>query len=379
MVFHRLPNQQDLSWFIDMHGQGRLKLDPPYQRKSVWTYKDKQEFLDTVLNNYPCPAIYLQKENTPRGPIYNVVDGKQRLSTVIDYHSSKKRLSKNFGISSLRGKKFSELSENVQTNYYNYIFMVEQIHSDKDVDWGEVFQRVNKNQKTLKEQELRHARFDGWFINRAEKETFDQAIWKDIGVSSKSRNSRMKDTEFVSILMLVILEKKFVGFPQWKIDELYAKYDVSYDEIPVDDAEDSYSDDEYDPDFSEITQENINCFEAKFESVRELINQMESTNSCISYHKKRLFTDLYSLWCLLVFEEDIAKLGHEVLAKKYKDFIEKIDNLFVQGKQGEIDSSTPKSLQVYYANSTGAATEEEPRNKRHESMKEYFLGIHNEN
>ena len=82
MAFIRNPNQQDLSWFIDMRTQGRLELDPPYQRKSVWTYKDKQFFLDTILNNYPCPAVYLQKENTDRGPLYNVVDGKQRLSTM---------------------------------------------------------------------------------------------------------------------------------------------------------------------------------------------------------------------------------------------------------------------------------------------------------
>jgi hypothetical protein len=41
----------------------------------------------------------------------------------------------------------------------------------------------------------------------------------------------MKDVEFISILMLVILENKFVGFPQWSIDDLYAKYDFDLAEV----------------------------------------------------------------------------------------------------------------------------------------------------
>ena len=41
----------------------------------------------------------------------------------------------------------------------------------------------------------------------------------------------MKDVEFISILMLVVLEKKFIGFPQIEIDALYAKYDFEIDEL----------------------------------------------------------------------------------------------------------------------------------------------------
>lgn len=64
MTIERIPNQQDLSWFIDMRGGKKLELNPPYQRRSVWTTKDKKFFLDTIFNNYPCPAIYLQKQIT---------------------------------------------------------------------------------------------------------------------------------------------------------------------------------------------------------------------------------------------------------------------------------------------------------------------------
>ena len=192
MTFLRSPNQQDLSWFVDMQAQGRLELNPEYQRKSVWTYKDKQFFLDTVFNNYPCPAVYLQKENTPTGPLYNVVDGKQRLSTVLDFYAGKIRINKEFSIVEMRGLKFKDLTEKRQSDFYNYIFMVEQIRSESSVDWGEVFQRVNKNQKKLTDQELRHARFDGWLISEAENEVIQKKdLWKTFGISSTGRAKRM--------------------------------------------------------------------------------------------------------------------------------------------------------------------------------------------
>lgn len=370
MVFIRTPNQQDLSWFIDMKRQNRLELDPPYQRKSVWTYKDKQYFLDTVLNNYPCPAIYLQKENTPDGPLYNVVDGKQRLSTVLDFFDGNIRLSKSFAIESLQGKKFNDLSEDYKSSFYNYIFMVEQIRSENDIQWSEVFQRVNKNQKTLKEQELRHAKFEGWFIERAEDEALS-SIWTTLGVSSKSRASRMKDVEFISVLMLVILENDFVGFPQSRIDELYAKYEFDLDELPQDEAELDLLD-ESDNNFFGLTKETIESFEVEFKEILNFINDMEEHNQCISNHKRRIFTDLYTLWSVLAFNKnDVMPMGADTVAEKYEKFISLVEECIALVKEGQSTEHLPEQVRIYQANSTGATTEVEPRRRRHKGLLSY--------
>lgn len=371
MAFLRNPNQQDLSWFVDMRNQERLELDPPYQRKSVWTYKDKQFFLDTVLNNYPCPAIYLQKDSTPTGPIYNVVDGKQRLSTILDFHDGKIRLSKNFGIPSYQGLKFKDLPENVKSEFYNYIFMVEQIRSDTDIAWGEVFQRVNKNQKTLAEQELRHAKFDGWLITKAEDEAENER-WKALGIASKTRKSRMKDVEFISILMLLILEKDFVGFPQHKIDELYAKYDFNLEDLPEDEVALGIQDeDSLHENIAGLTRENIETFQAEFDAAIDFVMQMESHNQCITKHKKRLFTDFYSLWAAIVLDSTFKDMGPEPAAEIYDDFISKIDDAYVLVREGNQLNNLEHSVQVYYGNSTGAATEIEPRRQRHGALLTY--------
>lgn len=371
MAFHRNPNQQDLSWFVDMQTQNRLELDPPYQRKSVWTYKDKQFFLDTIFNNYPCPAVYLQKENTAKGPLYNVVDGKQRLSTVLDFHAGKIRIGKDFSVARLRGKKFTEIGDADKTHFYNYIFMVEQIRSEAEVDWGEVFQRVNKNQKKLGEQELRHARFDGWLINRAENEAEDETFWRDVGVSSRAKSARMKDVEFISILALVLLEKDFVGFPQSYIDELYAKYDFDEAQLPESEAdlEDVETDDWPD---SEFTKDDLKNFEHAFDKARSTLKAMEAHNQCISKHKRRITTDLYSLWAALVLDEEVGSMNAISLADTYITFMESVYKAAELIKNDKPINELDINVQVYFNNSTGAATEIELRQKRHGALTQFL-------
>jgi hypothetical protein len=36
----RRPTTQDISWLLDLARNKQLDLDPPYQRRSVWTNKD---------------------------------------------------------------------------------------------------------------------------------------------------------------------------------------------------------------------------------------------------------------------------------------------------------------------------------------------------
>lgn len=61
--------------------------DPPYQRAGdVWTARQRQRFIDSLLNGYDVPKIYLH-DLRGRHPtkVYAVVDGKQRLTAMWDY------------------------------------------------------------------------------------------------------------------------------------------------------------------------------------------------------------------------------------------------------------------------------------------------------
>jgi hypothetical protein len=182
----------------------------------------------------------------------------------------------------------------------------------------------------------------------------------------------MKDVEFISILMLLILEKDFVGFPQYKIDELYAKYDFSLDELPEDEVALGLQDQDNAHENSlNFTKEDIASFEERFGKTIKFILSMENHNNCITNHKKRLFTDFYSLWAALVFDVTLIEKGAEVSAQIYESFISKIDEAYVWAKEGKELKDLDAGVQIYYANSTGAATEIEPRKQRHKALLEY--------
>ncbi len=107
---NRRSTTQDITWLLDLNRNGQLDLDPPYQRKSVWTGKDRQFFLDTIFRDYPSPAIFLHKTMEANGSsTYHVVDGKQRLETILRFINNKIRIAKDFGDIRLDGKNWKQL------------------------------------------------------------------------------------------------------------------------------------------------------------------------------------------------------------------------------------------------------------------------------
>jgi len=384
MNIDRHPNMHDLSWFVDMDNQKRLDLNPPYQRKSVWMASDRYYFLDTVFNNYPSPAVYVQKEVDSDGPKYNLVDGKQRISTILNFHNNKIKLPKNFSIPRLSGKRFRDLEKPDVIAFYNYVFLVETLKANGDTEWNEVFFRVNKNQKGLTEQELRHARFDGWFITRAETEIENPKVdpglfWSSMKISTTAKSRRMKDVEFISTLMLVLLEQDFVGFPQSNIDMLYAKYNFKLDELPAEDADGSNIFEEtQDQDIEDIVilREDIDKFEENFANIKKFISAMEENNSAVTKHARRLTTDFYSLWSVLALSDVILRFSAASVAACYDQFIGEVDKIYDQMRddktRGPSSMSVDPGIMKYYAHSIGAATTTEYRETRYEALRDYI-------
>jgi hypothetical protein len=65
----------------DMVKHGNLNLDPGFQRQSVWNERDRAKLIESILRNYPLPAIFLYKRQEDGVLVYDVIDGKQRLES----------------------------------------------------------------------------------------------------------------------------------------------------------------------------------------------------------------------------------------------------------------------------------------------------------
>lgn len=343
----RTPTPQHLTWFLDMYRNNQLQLNPPYQRKSVWTPKDRKFFLDTIFRNYPAPPIFVHREIDDKGfTTFNIVDGKQRLETILSFAENKIAISSNYGDENLNGKKFKDLSTEYKRKFWDYILVVDYIENIEGTNIDEVFDRVNRNSKNLQPQELRHARFDGWFINEVENES-DETFWWDIKVSTKAKDKRMRNVQFVSELLLIILENKVVGFNQDYLDEMYAKYDS----------------------LEEIEEFDLDLYLLNKNKIKAIIHEMNTINHCIDMYGKTV-NNIYTLWALITLNlERITNV--EQLAVDYKCFMDNVQKMIDSQASEETTSvqNENRNYFTYYINSKGASTDAMQRKARLESLK----------
>ena len=68
---------------IGYFNAGKVSLIPPFQRGSVWKLPMRQRLIANMVRRRPIPAIFLYKD--PEGSMfsYNILDGKQRLESLI--------------------------------------------------------------------------------------------------------------------------------------------------------------------------------------------------------------------------------------------------------------------------------------------------------
>ena len=52
---------RNISWFKSAHDRKELDIKPPFQRNPVWVTRQKSYLIDTILNKFPIPEIYMQE------------------------------------------------------------------------------------------------------------------------------------------------------------------------------------------------------------------------------------------------------------------------------------------------------------------------------
>ena len=63
--------------------EGKINLIPPFQRGRVWSSKLRSALLKNILGKKPIPAVFLYKEAAGSKYKYNILDGKQRIESII--------------------------------------------------------------------------------------------------------------------------------------------------------------------------------------------------------------------------------------------------------------------------------------------------------
>lgn len=73
--------------FLEWQVNNQLELNPKFQRRSVWSDRARSYLMDTIVRGKPIPKIFIRQKINPttKASIREVVDGQQRLRTILSY------------------------------------------------------------------------------------------------------------------------------------------------------------------------------------------------------------------------------------------------------------------------------------------------------
>ncbi len=231
----RSSNSINIATFWEYHQNEKFIYDAPYQRSGdVWAESESSFLIDTILKNFPIPPIFLhQKIDVETGKtLFDVIDGKQRLTSILKFIKGEIFVPEDFGDDSfgdpiLNGISFSELSNDIFQDwrklFWKYELSVEYIDAESIDVVSKVFDRLNRNGQPLTSQELRNARYHSTkFVEIVKELSSHRALMVPF---QYSESKRLEHYEFTTELLLVILDgKPHPGDSPTLIDKLYEKY-----------------------------------------------------------------------------------------------------------------------------------------------------------
>lgn len=225
----------DVKWLVDGFKKESISVNNDYQRRFVWTDKDKIKLIETILLGYSVPEIYLHKRSTnPEDgeTNYEIVDGQQRITSIFNFLNAGFSLNSSDVDARFRGKFFNELLQDERSSIWNYPFSIRVIAEEVTQDnIKQLFLRLNATDKSLNPQELRNASFNGEFLNLAEKIAEDP-FWNII-YENKDSIRRMQDVQFISEI-LTYFRYGIISNSQANINKAYDMYNDEYIEAEED-------------------------------------------------------------------------------------------------------------------------------------------------
>ena len=145
----------------------KLILDPDYQRRVIWNNEKKTAFIESLYMEIMIPPIYVVEipgEDILDETKYEVVDGKQRLTAIIDFITGALKLNERsleYYADIFGGKTFSEIREYDSEKTTQMLSSILDIYvitaNSPEFTKYDIFARLNRGAEKLKVNEIRRA------------------------------------------------------------------------------------------------------------------------------------------------------------------------------------------------------------------------------
>ena len=336
------PTAFRVAQYYQWYKQQSLELAPPFQRKPVWSMRNKSYLIDTILNNLPIPEVYTQVKTDKEGNTkYVVVDGQQRIRALLEFIEGEYSLLEDES-QTYREKEFKDLPDGIKQEFWNYPIVTRELQTNSLEEVKEVFRRLNKYVVPLNDQELRNATYGGHFISLVNHIADKDDFWAENKIVTPNDIKRMIDAEFISELFIGMMHG-IQQKNQTNIDGFYKMYDQSF------------------PEKDEKRKE--------FESVENMITGIFGDDLVKTrWHGKpdfySLFLAMYELYKIYHFPQD----RYELIKNRLINFAVDVDNT------KNSDKPTKDTLVLGYVESAEKqTTNKNSRQQRYEIVRQLII------
>lgn len=193
----------------------KLRFDLAIQRNEVWNDEQRSLFMHTLITGYPFPPVYAVKDDED---IMWFLDGKQRISAVLRFVNEGFMLSQNTPpvieedgngneVSiNIAGKKFSELSQEHQTEILDADFDIYNMTGITEEHRDEMFYRLN-NGSPLRNVEITRAIASSKIMEFIKEIVSRPFFHTSVNISEKMRNRFVDEEMLLQIVSLIEANK----------------------------------------------------------------------------------------------------------------------------------------------------------------------------
>jgi hypothetical protein len=279
---------------------GTLIPRPEFQRRLVWSNKDKLAFLHTVLDRLPFPEIYIAsgEVNSETGEGEEMlVDGQQRITTLYQYFKGSPDLKLDAST-----RPYTRLTEEERIAFLEYEVVIRDLGKVPIAEILEVFSRINSTNYALNSMEVHNARFSGE-LKEFGDELANSPFFEQVHFFTAQEIKRMSDTKFCLSLIITFLGGYF------NRDDELATYLEKYNE-----------------DFEQRSE-----LAEQFHAVAHFIQRCDFDDNARVWKK----ADFFSLFVELhraIFKRNLRLIPSEV-GRRLKDFYSEIDAVRESGTE----------------------------------------------
>ncbi len=251
----------------------KIDLKPSYQRNEVWSKKDQESLIDSILLNLPIQNFFFYKN---KKGVLEMVDGQQRARAIFGFYKG--------AITDSRKRTFKEINSE---EFLNYSIIVAEISDEFDEESIRKFYvLVNKKGVQLNKPEIHKAEFAVTKFMQLVEELLENQTFINLDLFTDATSKRMNDRSYVeelaAYLLLGITDKKLA------VERIYE---------------------------TDITPEQYQILKSRFENIMTPLDTF-NRYKLLSKTRYRQRNDFYTLFNFL--NENIDTDNNEILMYQYR-------------------------------------------------------------